>query len=242
MIYVNYLSGTGAINDISAGGVSAKYPTLFTPAGFTFSIWGLIYITGFLFIIKQSWMLLRDDKYRDGISISLLYSLSCLLNIFWIFTWHYDWMGLSVVLMIGLLITLIALYQKVTANDHTSLWNYLSTMTPISFYLSWICIATVANMSVWLHAAGWEGSPLSPVFWASLMIMLAACINIFILVRKRDIFFALVYLWAAYGILMARSEDLIEGSLWVSRFAVTGMIIVFLGILYARYVRIEKAR
>lgn len=241
MVYVNYLSGTGQINNISAGGVSGKYPTLFTPAGFTFSIWGLIYLLGLVFVFRLLWISFREKNDHALTNLSILYFISCLINISWIYTWHYDLIWLSELLMIALLIILILLYLEVTIRTYPSVWSYLTTMTPISLYLGWICIATVANTAVWLTSLGWDGSPMSAGFWSSLMIILAAFINLFILIRKRDVFFALVYLWAAYGILIARSGNRLDADIWVSGAALSGMILVFIGILYARFVRIEKA-
>jgi hypothetical protein len=242
MIYVNYLSGAGKINDISAGGVSGKYPTLFTPAGFTFSIWGLIYLFNLFFSIRLFLMGVKNDSNNDLYSISKYFILTCILNICWIYTWHYDKISLSVLLMLGLLITLILLYQNVSEKHFQSVWSYLSTYTPISLYLGWICIATVANISVWLTSAKWEGDPFSASFWASLMLVVAAAINLFILIKKRDIVFAMVFLWAAYGIFTARSIEASDASLWVSRSAIAGMIIVFSGALFTGYLKLRKMR
>jgi len=242
MIYVNYLSGTGQINGISAGEVSAMYPTLFTPAGFTFSIWGLIYIAGLVFIYRLFRMSDETDNTKLFMALTILYIVSCILNISWIYSWHHYRIWISEILMIGLLITLILLYQKVSEKPYQSLGKYLSTITPISLYLGWICIAMVANTSVLLSSLGWDGSPFTESFWATLMIIIAALLNLIILIRKRDIFFALVFLWAAYGIIMARSEDPINENIWVSRAAIMGMIIVFLGILYARFIRVERSK
>jgi hypothetical protein len=240
MIYINYKSGTGQINQITAGEVSAKYPTLFTPAGYTFSIWGLIYLLGLIFVVR----LIRNLFYQDGTSgtviVSGYYVLSCLLNISWIYAWHYDYIILSQFLMTGLLIILLLLYQRVSQKQYSSIWGYLSTCTPISIYLSWITIATVANTSVMLISIGWSGSPLNESFWASIMIIVAAGINLVILISKRDIFFALVFLWAAYGIIIARSESDLDSVVWIIRAALAGMIIVFLGILFARFVKVDK--
>jgi hypothetical protein len=240
MIYINYLSGAGKINDISAGGVSDKYYTLFTPAGFTFSIWGLIYLFNLFFSIRLFWEGVKGRWSRELNSISIYFILTCILNISWIYAWHYDTLALSVLLMLGLLIVLILLYQKVSEKHYTSIWAYLSAYTPISLYLGWICIATVANFSVWLTALMWDGTPFSAAFWASLMLIVAALINLFILVKKRDIVFALVYLWAAYGIYSARLNEGVIEDIWVSRTATGGIIIVSLGILYAGYNMFRK--
>ena len=242
MIYINYLSGAGKINDISAGGVSGKYPTLFTPAGFTFSIWGLIYLFNLFLSIRLLWMGIRENRDKNLESISKYFILSCILNIIWIYTWHYDMMALSVVLMLGLLVTLILLYQKVSENNYPSVWSCITTFTPISLYLGWITIATVANISVWLTSLMWNGSPFTAALWASLMIIIASFINMYILIKKRDIVFALVFLWAAFGIFTARSLETGDESFWVIRSAIAGMIIVISGVLYTGYAKLRKIR
>lgn len=242
MIYVNYLSGTGKINDVSAGGVSSQYPTLFTPAGFTFSIWGLIYLFNFLFSVRLFWMAITGSNEKDVEKLLKFFIISCMLNISWIYAWHYDMMTISVLLMLGLLITLILLYQSVSKKSYASIGSYLSVYTPISLYLGWITIATVANISVWLNSLMWDGEPFSPYFWASLMVVVAAFINLVILIKKRDIVFALVYIWAAYGISIARTAEISDGSLWVYRSAIAGITIVFFGILYTGYYRLKQFR
>ena len=43
MIFINFLGASGFFNGMSQAAISDHYPTLITPAGFTFSIWGIIY-------------------------------------------------------------------------------------------------------------------------------------------------------------------------------------------------------
>jgi len=240
MIYFNYLSGIGAINNISAGDVSNKYPTLFTPAGFTFSIWGIIYLFGFLFVIRLLWVASRKNSITEVNQLSLYYSLSCIINTFWLFSWHYDILWLSELLMLSLLLILILLYQKISKSNIQSTGVFLVTSAPISIYLGWITVATVANTSVWLTSMGWFGQPFPESFWAGTMVIIAAAISFMVLVKKRDYFFGMVYLWAAYGIMIARINDPVPGSIWIVRIILVGMILVFIGILYARFVRVRK--
>jgi len=109
MLYINYLSGVGKINNISAGGVSGLYPTFFTPAGFTFSIWGVIYFFNLLFIIYALVTgFSRRSEYPSD-KIIYRYLLSCLVNIAWIFAWHYQAMILAMCLMIIFLFLLFLL-------------------------------------------------------------------------------------------------------------------------------------
>ena len=80
MLYVNFLSGTGKLNGISAGEVSALYPTYFTPAGYTFTIWGVIYIFNILLVV---YALVNGFKEQEGFpsqTLLLLYFIACLIN------------------------------------------------------------------------------------------------------------------------------------------------------------------
>ena len=52
-IFVNFLANYLPINGLNSGEVSDFYQNPFTPAGFTFSIWGLIYTLLIIFIIYQ---------------------------------------------------------------------------------------------------------------------------------------------------------------------------------------------
>lgn len=59
-LVINYLSNTGVFNGQTMETVSGNYQNLFTPAGYAFSIWTLIYLCmlGFVFyyapFFKQS--------------------------------------------------------------------------------------------------------------------------------------------------------------------------------------------
>ncbi|MBE9601900.1 carboxypeptidase-like regulatory domain-containing protein [Pedobacter sp. MC2016-24] len=62
-IAVNYLSNTGALNGNTMKTVSDQYFNYFTPAGYAFSIWGLIYVglIGFVFYTGRS-AFKKDDS------------------------------------------------------------------------------------------------------------------------------------------------------------------------------------
>ena len=88
MIVLNLLSNTLPINNQSMPEVSAKYPSLFTPAGFTFSIWGVIYLALLIFLVYQAMPSQRDNATIAAISRP--FQISCLANAGWILAWHYD--------------------------------------------------------------------------------------------------------------------------------------------------------
>ncbi len=114
MLVVNILSVTLPINSVTPGEVSASFPNLFAPAGFTFSIWGLIYLLLLLFVLYQLG-LFKTVEMQDGLlqKIRPCFIISSLLNAAWIFAWHYKNISLSLVLIIGILICLIKIANEI---------------------------------------------------------------------------------------------------------------------------------
>lgn len=110
VVIVNGLANALPLNGQTTGEISNRLDVLFTPAGYVFSIWGLIYL------LLGIWVLSMFPESRRNLPVyqntSGLFVLSSLLNSFWIFMWHYEFFGLSVLVMLLLLLTLIRLYLK----------------------------------------------------------------------------------------------------------------------------------
>ena len=105
MVYTNYLANALPIGGVTTGEVSDLLDNLFTPTGFTFSIWGIIYLSLFIFLIS---LFRISEEQKPFISkVLFLFNINSLLNISWIFAWHYMLFPLSLIIMLGLLYTLI---------------------------------------------------------------------------------------------------------------------------------------
>ena len=103
MIVTNYLANALPINNRTTGEISDSFPNLFVPAGITFSIWGLIYLLLIIYSIVQF-----TGSNQTAISnIGWLFGVTCILNALWIVFWHYGKLPVSLLLMLGLLISLI---------------------------------------------------------------------------------------------------------------------------------------
>lgn len=196
MLTVNALANILPINGLNTGEVSALYPSLFTPAGITFSIWSIIYLLLLGFIILQ-WR--NSDAYVFA-EISGLFWLSCLLNIGWILSWHYLHVSISVTLMLLLLLTLVQLFLKVRKISMTKPHEKIFVRLPFTIYFAWICVATIANISALLVSNQWEGGFLSPFAWTVVMMTIASLLALFITNKYRAPIFALVIVWALFGI------------------------------------------
>ena len=204
VIVMNVLSNALPINDQSMAEISARYASLFTPAGFTFSIWGVIYLTLLVFVIYQALPAQRDNELIS--SVSRLFQLNCVANAAWIVAWHYNLLALSLLLMLAILATLIKIYRRLYAHiDRSSIAHHLALNLPFSLYTAWVTVATIANASILQNAYGWDGLFITPVSWTLLKLALAGAIGATLVIRYGDAIFVLVIAWAAYGISVMQS-------------------------------------
>jgi benzodiazapine receptor len=204
-IAVNGLAGsTTLLGGVTSADVSDSYPTLVTPAGFTFAVWGIIYALLLVFAVYQ---LLPRNRSKPFLGqVGLLFGLSSAFNICWLFLWHYGYITYSVALMFALLASLILIYLRLgTGRAAVSLKERICVHLPFSVYLGWISIATIANVSVALTAAGWDGWGIEASTWAVAIICVALVLTLAVLATRKDAAFSLVVVWALVGILSKQS-------------------------------------
>lgn len=193
VITVNGLANALPFNGQTTGEISNRLNVLFTPAGYVFSIWGLIYILLGVWIIRQFPARRRNLPVYQ--TTSSLFVLSSILNSLWIFMWHYEFFGLSVIVMLILLITLVRLYVKLKSAD-VSFFDIL----PFSVYLGWISVATIANISYYLTYIGWDGFGISDLIWTFLLLAVATLLALAFMNIQKDWVYPLVFVWAFIGI------------------------------------------
>lgn len=214
VITVNALANALPINGKNTGALSDLYPNLFVPAGLTFSIWGLIYLLLIGFVVYglgKSMTSANDFPHLD--KIGGLFVLNCLANIGWIFSWHYLQIYLSLVIMLVLLGTLIAIYQKLEIGKFTaSRSEILRVHIPFSVYLGWISVATIANATAVLVHSGWQGWGMGEVGWAITMIIVGMLLALRMLIGRLDLFYGAVVVWAYIGILIKRNQVATPGT------------------------------
>jgi hypothetical protein len=195
MITANTLAVTLPLNGKSTGELSDSYPNLFVPAGGTFSIWGLIYSLIIIFLVKIS-----VDVYRkkENELQNLRYVwINFLLNGVWIFFWHYQWLFMSLVIMIGILVTLILHNNKI---------NGILEKITFGIYLGWICVATIANVTTLLVNINWTRLGISEEIWTIIMIVIGGIVGAFSLQKLKNPYLAFSLLWAFVGIYVKRSQ------------------------------------
>ncbi len=207
MVIINGLVGsTTIIAGKNTAQISDNNPTLITPAGYVFSIWGVIYILLGIFTVFQA---LPSQKGRDyQRKIGSLFVLSSLFNIVWLFLWQYELLSYSVVLMFLLLATLVTIYLRLDIGKSlVSLREKFVVHTPFSVYLGWITIASIANVAVTLVSVNWNGFGIAPETWASLIIIIALVIALLVLAIRKDFANGFVIIWALVGIAVKQSGN-----------------------------------
>ncbi|MEM2110699.1 MAG: TspO/MBR family protein [Candidatus Bathyarchaeia archaeon] len=206
-VLVNGLAGTTTIlGGKTTAEVSDANPTFITPAGYVFSIWGIIYILLGIFVVFQALPSQGEKEYHNR--IGWLFILSSLLNIVWLFLWQSEYLFLSVVVMFLFLATLIMIYLRLNiGKSAVPLSEKLAVHTPFSVYLGWITIAFIANVAVTLVSVGWDGFGISQEIWAVLIIIIALLITLIVIALRKDMIYGLVIIWALLGIAMKQSKN-----------------------------------
>ncbi|MDX1470894.1 MAG: tryptophan-rich sensory protein, partial [Flavobacteriaceae bacterium] len=194
VIIVNYLSNTGLMNNTTIGSVSAELNTLFTPAGYAFSIWGVIYLLLLGFVIYQGRSLFVKVRTDDFVlDIGWWFIISCMANMSWIFAWIYQYTLLSCFFIFALLFSLIMIVRRCRMELYDApLPTILFVWWPFVIYSGWVTVASIANVSAYLVKLGWDGFGLSEVFWTVSLIIVAVIINLLVTWRRNMREFALV--------------------------------------------------
>jgi len=209
-IIVNGLANILPIGGKNTGELSDNIPNLFVPAGITFAIWGIIYVLIILFAIYLARDLFKKEKTTKPFleKISFFFILASLANIIWIFLWHYEQIVLSLLAMILLFVSLLVIYLRLNIGiEKVSMREKLFVHVPISVYLGWITVATIANVTAVFVTIGWDGFGISEQIWTMLVIIVAAIITLLILITRRDYAYSAVIIWALIGIYIKRIAD-----------------------------------
>lgn len=229
VIIINAFAGAGEINEQGLGEVSRKYQTMITPAGYTFSIWSVIYLALIAHVVFQWYALLKHNFQEVIRQTGIYFIVANLANIAWIFLWVNELVGLSVLVMLVLLWSLI----KLTIRLKLEIWDapvriIMFVWWPFAIYLGWIIVATVTNVAAFLVSLGWNGAPLSPEIWTIIMIFVATGIYAYLIFSRNLRESAVVGIWAFVGIANKEGDA-------ISTAAYIACAILLLIILYKGY-------
>ncbi len=228
VLTVNYLANAMPLGGRTTGEISDGFHALFVPAGYAFSIWGLIYLALIGFAVFSVLPTQRENprvRATDG-----WFALSSAANCGWLFSWHYGLYALNMALMLVLLGSLIPLYasQRGPGADKAPLSaaTRVLALAPFSLYLGWISVAAIANASAVLSWAGWGGWGISPVAWTVIVSCLAGVLSALMSLRYGELIFPAVIVWALIAVIVRGSAqpEIVRGCVAGIAVAVTGAV------------------
>lgn len=204
MIVTNVLAEALPLGGQTTGQVSDSYPNLFSPAGYTFMIWGLIYLLGALHVLYQLGIFRSrraevDEKLLARVAI--LFSVSSLANAAWVFFWHYNLIALSMLMMLVIFSSLALIMVMLRKKTLAARENILIRL-PFSVYFGWITVATIANVTTLLVSLGWDRWGFSEGFWTVVVLIAGLLFGAAWIFRAKDLIYGLVLVWAFTGILV----------------------------------------
>jgi hypothetical protein len=206
VIAVNFAANALPLNGLDTGEISDRFDIFFVPAGYVFSIWGLIYLGLIGYAVYQALPSQADNPRLQ--SIGGLFLLSSAANIAWLFLWHYLQFLLTWIAMLVLLFSLIAIYLRLRRTSETvSAAERWLVRVPFSIYLGWISVATIANITQVLYYIEWNGFGISAVAWAIVMLVVGVVLAGIMAFNERDPAYVLVFTWAYAGIGVAQAGE-----------------------------------
>ena len=231
-IFVNGLASSLPLNGKTTGEISDSFDVFFVPAGYVFSIWGLIYVGLIAYAVYQLLPAQADNPALR--SIGPIFILSSLANMAWIFLWHYEVFSLTVAAMFTLLACLIVIYLRLDiGRAQVSSGMRWFVHLPFSIYLGWITVATIANVTTLLAYWDWSGWGISPEAWAVIMLTIATAVGGLVSFTRSDIAYAAVLIWAFAGIGVKQSDtSVVAAAAWVA--TVITAILLIIGVYRRR--------
>ncbi|MEM1032451.1 MAG: tryptophan-rich sensory protein [Myxococcota bacterium] len=198
----------------TVGGMSAEYRTLFTPAGYAFSIWGLIFFGLLLNGGYQLWVAIRapaegppEPSYRATLFERLgpWLIVTNLANILWVVLWLSEYTAASVVTLATMVACLTRAMWRLDMATWDAPFEVISFVWwPLVTYAGWCAVAVLANLSAYLAKEGWVSG--DSVAWSTAMVAVATGYNLFLIWRRNLREHALVAVWALVAIASRQAE------------------------------------
>ncbi len=229
-IGINYLSNTGSINHETMASISAKYQNLFTPAGYAFSIWGLIYLGLLGFVIYYGPFSGNTEvKEKTVLNTGWWFVISCVANCLWIFTWLHEYTFITIPIMVLLLISLLKIIRNNRGLiESRDLKTAVFLRLPFYIYSGWVSVALIADVAAYLKKIQWPGFGIPETGWTVLMFVIAAVIHLYMVWKQNMSAFALVAVWALIAIAVANQNS--NQTVYIS--AIGTALFIFINIVF----------
>lgn len=247
MVTVNILADVLLLNGVTTGEVSEEYPNLFAPAPYTFAIWGAIYLLLAGYTLYQAGLFGKQADAALLRRVNIFFILSSLANTAWVFAWHYNRIGLSVLLIAFILVCLIVIARTVNSRALTP-WETLFIALPFNLYFGWITVATIANITTWLVSINWDGWGIAPQVWTVIVLFIGFIISSLVIFQNRSAAYGLAVVWGYIGIFVRHVLPVPKGfggqypGVVISAAACALLLLVLSGYAFATRLRVVVFR
>ncbi|MFT7328028.1 MAG: hypothetical protein ACI870_000205 [Crocinitomicaceae bacterium] len=235
MIIWNYFINAVGINNKTISDLSSQYENFFTPASYAFSIWGIIFV-GLIVISVYLIRVSFKNEHRHQWMVapaSLLLISANVLNSIWSYFFLSEMTGWSVIAMFGILVSLIILVVKLKMENYDADFQTITYIWwPISFYLGWITVASIANVSAHLSKVGFDTIAFSDYDWTMIMIIVATIINLLMIKYRNMTGFALVGTWALVAIAVRHFAEQQQ----LANLALVSALVIIIAIVVHTYI------
>ena len=208
---------------------------MFAPAPFTFAILGVIYILQAIFVLYATGVIKKPCISKNALMLtSIMAIILNLLNIGWLFAWHYNQILISTLIMILILVTLILITIHLHKQKVSGICKLFLNI-PFLVYLAWITIATIANITTLLVSVGWDGFGLAPSIWTTIIIGVATLISMVTALYFNCTFYVATIVWALAGILtkhLTTFNGVYENVVYTTIVAMFLMVLTAIFIIY----------
>lgn len=244
MIVMNYLSNAGVFGGQTNGEISDKYHTLITPAGYAFSIWGLIFLGILAFAVYQAFPSQRTNPRFRAVGWWAVLNAFC--NAIWSPLFNTERIGLALIVILVMLFSLVIIEQRLLEQPHVPLiaTNPDATLPesaaspvetwlariPFSIYFGWLTVATILNVAVYLKATNFSLLGLSEQTWAIAILIVGILVGVVIFNRFRSVAYILVFTWA-YTAIAAEQTGYGQIQLIAGVGAIIAIVLAIMGLI-----------
>jgi hypothetical protein len=201
VILFNWLAAAGYLNGVTTEAISAKYPTLVTPAGYAFTIWSTIYFGMIVFSLYQA--LSKNSDFFRG--VRLLYIFSCAANCLWLYFWHQEQILICLLLILALLASLLLI--NIRLKNSETMGQFWLAKAPFGVYFGWVTVAAMVNFAAALKYLNVAMSQTGEIILSSVLILLAAFLGVIVSVKLRNYVYPLAIAWAVTAIAVKQSGN-----------------------------------
>lgn len=221
-ILMNYISQAIPFNGQTNGEVSDKYATLITPAGYAFSIWGVIFLALGAYAYFQAFVADSSTKIYDSIAPWLI--VAFIATSAWLPVFQYEMISFSVIFMLIILGSLIQISIMLTKDRTLSRRENALVRIPFGLYLGWISVATIVNISVLAKYTQWNLLGISEANWLLIMITVGFVLAVLVSVATGNLVYSLVFVWAFVAVAVKHQDDT---TLWGYSLVLAASLFIF---------------